>query len=173
MQLIRLPLQILSFVSEFVRALRTPTPAPRHARPALTVVPPPPAPAPEKPVAKRSPRQTKAAPKTARVKAPAKAPAKAPVDLPRLTARSSLAGSVWVPRILWALVWSEAQGHGPRSPADLARVLAAEAGLKVAPNNVARAFRTFAKDPAVKGFWKATGKKYKITPAGRAALAKL
>lgn len=93
--------------------------------------------------------------------------------LPKLSAEARYADTVWVPRILWALAWSAEQNLGPQTAADLARILGREAGLKVAPNNVARAFRDFAADQRTKGLWKATGKKYEITAAGKKTLAKI
>lgn len=109
------------------------------------------------------------APTATPVKPAAKKPAKP--EIGRLTAASAHQGTVWIPRILWAL--HEADGHGGKSAAELARILATEAKLKVAPNNVARAFRDLKGKPYAKGLWTVRDKKYTITKAGQALLTKI
>lgn len=161
--------------------VRTP-PAPVRLK---VVVGPNATPAATKPAPKASSSKVKKAAKapanqvaknTAKSRKPAKAaaPAKAAKSaLAPLAADARYADTVWVPRILWALAWADEQKKGPQSAADLARILAGQAGLKVAPNNVARAFRDFATDKRTKGLWKATGKNYEITAAGKQTLSKI
>lgn len=185
--------QVLRIAEAVVRALlgsRTrPTLPPRTSAPAPTAAPvPAAAPARLKVMVdpEATPSASKRAPKapSSKVKKAAKAPAKkatkksaaAPTgksSLPPLSADARYADTVWIPRILWALAWADEQSMGPQTAADLARILGREAGLKVAPNNVARAFRDYAADKRTKGLWTATGKTYAITDAGKKALAKI
>lgn len=201
MNVLSLSRQVLRIAEAVVRALLgsrpRPAPPPRTAAPAATAPEPTPAPAPVRtppaaPVrlkvvvdpAAAAPKPAKKAaaakPKKA-AKAPAKksakkaAPAagKSSTSLPPLSADARFADTVWIPRILWALAWSAEQNLGPQSAAELARILGREAGLTVAPNNVARAFRDFAADKRTKGLWKATGKSYEITETGKKTLSKI
>lgn len=96
-----------------------------------------------------------------------------PAGAKKLTASASYEGTVWIPRILWALEQARKQGEGAKSAADLARILAGDAGLKVAPNNVARAFRDLKGKPYAKGLWLARQQKYTITKTGQDLLAKV
>jgi hypothetical protein len=115
--------------------------------------------------------EPKPAAKSGRKAKPAAAPV--PAAAPTLTAQSSYEGTVWLPRILWALDQARRKGEGGKSAADLARILADEAGLKVAPNNVARAFRDLKGKPYAKGLWLARQQKYTITKAGQNLLAEI
>lgn len=199
MNVISLSRQVLRLAEAVVRTLlgsrprptmppRTSAPMPAPApSPAPAATRTPPAPVRLKVVVEpeAAPAAAKPAPKapSSKGKKAAKAPAKkstkkaaAPTGktaLPPLDADARYADTVWIPRILWALAWSAEQSLGPQSAADLARILAREAGLKVAPNNVARAFRDFATDKRTKSLWKATGKSYEITDAGKKTLAKI
>lgn len=82
-------------------------------------------------------------------------------------------GSVWLPRILWALEWGARHESGPMSAADIARVLCAN-GVQVPPTNTARAFRTKRDDPRQHGLCdEPHPQRYKINEAGRRALAQV
>ena len=156
-----------------------------EAEPAVTPAPTPPA---------RSPRKAArlaaapAAPKTARVSAPprgaktkrtprgsspppAKTKAEAAVEPMRpLGSKDAMNGSVWLPRILWALEFARRHDLGPQSASDISRLLVEKAGLKVPSTNVARAFRDH-KAPGQAAYWTAIGdQRYEISGAGREAL---
>ena len=93
--------------------------------------------------------------------------------LPLLPRDRTLRGTVWIPRILWALEWSRREGRPPSSAADIARVLTEHGGLDVSGHNVARAFRDFRKDGNGARLWVSAGRGYEITTAGRRALEAL
>lgn len=75
-------------------------------------------------------------------------------------------GTVWIPRILWALEWGRREGRPRLSAADIARILTDYGELDVPRNNVARAFRVHKGDDRVAGLWISSGKRYEITDAG-------
>lgn len=90
--------------------------------------------------------------------------------LPLLKGQRTLRGTVWLPRILWALEWGRREGRLPLSAADLARVLTEHGGIDVSGHNVARAFRDYRNDAEAARLWVSAGRGYEITDAGRRAL---
>lgn len=93
--------------------------------------------------------------------------------LPPLEGKPRYEGSVWLPRILWALEWGRRSGSDPMSAADIARVLSAN-GVVVPPTNTARAFRTKRDDPRVLHLCdEPEPQRYSINEAGRSALAQI
>lgn len=94
-------------------------------------------------------------------------------ELVPLDGRPRMRGSVWIPRILWALEWGSRHGRGPMSAADIARALAA-GDVHVPPTNTARAFRVPSDDPRRAGLCEESQPKhYSITVAGRRELSLL
>lgn len=94
-------------------------------------------------------------------------------DLPVLPESSILYGTVYVPRILWALEWARLDQRGAISAAQIAHILHENADLAVFPNNIARAFRDFKgkeKFSELTGLWTSERKRYQITPAGTKTL---
>lgn len=89
-----------------------------------------------------------------------------------LSAELTYKRTVWIPRILWAMEWSVRTKRGPATASELSKILNTHTTVKVQPNNVARAFRDLDK-AATKGLWKASGKKYVITPAGSKLISTL
>lgn len=87
-------------------------------------------------------------------------------ELPTLRRDREYKGTVWIPRILWALEWARLNGKGPLSPADMARVLADNGQLDVPRNNVARAFRDLRGDERCTGLWRGIAKRYEISQPG-------
>lgn len=82
-------------------------------------------------------------------------------------------GSVWKPRILWALEWARRHDPGPKSAADIAKILT-DHGVAVPGTNTARAFRTEQDDPRATGLVEQTdGQCYTITEKGRYELFEL
>jgi hypothetical protein len=101
---------------------------------------------------------------------PAAAEAAAPTLRP-LGQKESMDGSVWVPRILWALEFAKLRDLGPQSASDISRVLGEHSGLNVPSPNVARAFRDRKQQGA--SYWKEVdSQRYEISRAGSAALRK-
>lgn len=100
-------------------------------------------------------------------------PASDASPLPLLPRDRTLRGTVWIPRILWALEWGRREGRPPLSAADIARVLTEHGGLELAGHNVARAFRDYRNDAAAARLWVGNGRGYAITVAGTRALETL
>jgi hypothetical protein len=104
----------------------------------------------------------------------ADAPEAAPVATPALRPlgqKEAMDGSVWVPRILWALEFAKLRDLGPQSASDISRVLGEHSGLAVPSPNVARAFRDRKEQGA--SYWKEVdSQRYEISRAGSAALRK-
>ena len=112
--------------------------------------------------------------KQAAQSAPAPAVPDAPgFPMPPLDPATAHAGTVWIPRVLWALEWAGREKLGPQTAAELARILNDQAKLKAAPNNVARAFRDLKGDPRARGLWAHESQRYTITPDGRTLLRRL
>jgi hypothetical protein len=102
--------------------------------------------------------------------APAAAGAGGPTLRP-LGQKEAMDGSVWVPRILWALEFAKLRDLGPQSASDISRVLGEHSGLTVPSPNVARAFRDRKQQGA--SYWKEVdSQRYEISRAGSAALRK-
>ena len=113
-------------------------------------------------------------PKPAAQPTPAPAVPDAPgFAMPALDPATAHAGTVWIPRVLWALEWAGREKLGPQTAAELARILNDQAKLKAAPNNVARAFRDLNGDPRARGLWSVDAQRYAITPDGRSLLRRL
>lgn len=93
--------------------------------------------------------------------------------MPPLRREQTFRGTVWLPRILWALEWARRQGRPPLSAADIARVLTEHGGLDVGRHNVARAFRDCRNDTDAGQLWVSAGRGYEITDAGTRTLAAL
>ena len=109
---------------------------------------------------------------SAAVEVPAvdEAPAVTPPLRP-LGQKEAMDGSVWVPRILWALEFAKLRDLGPQSASDISRVLGEHSGLTVPSPNVARAFRDRKQQGA--SYWKEVdSQRYEISRAGSAALRK-
>lgn len=93
--------------------------------------------------------------------------------LESLVGTPRIRGSVWIPRILWALEWGRRNDAGPMTAADIARALES-GGVAVPPTNTARAFRTPSDDPRRAGLCEERGdQRYAITLDGRRALSEL
>lgn len=97
----------------------------------------------------------------------------ADVQLPLLGGERTVRGTVWIPRILWALEWASRHGRSPLSAADIARVLTEHGGIEVSRHNVARAFRDYRNDADVARMWVIVGRGYAITDAGTRTLEAL
>lgn len=94
-------------------------------------------------------------------------------ELSPLDGTPRLQGSVWVPRILWALEWARRHDPGPKTAANIATILT-DHGVQVPGTNTARAFRTERDDPRAMGLVEELeGQRYAITDDGRKALAEL
>jgi hypothetical protein len=134
---------------------------PRAAAP-VVVVPPPGVPVEPPPAVVEA-----VAPAPAPAAAPAPAPAPAATLRP-LGAKETMDGSVWVPRILWALEYARRNALGPQSASDISRVLG-QNGVTVPSTNVARAFRDRKQDSA---YWtEHDGQRYEISDAGSVAIS--
>jgi len=92
--------------------------------------------------------------------------------LPRLTGKLVIRGTVWVPRILWALEYASRRALGPRTAADIARILEEHAAVTVPATNIARAFRDHAEDEDPPLWDEIEGRRYVINTAGRDELAR-
>lgn len=82
-------------------------------------------------------------------------------------------GTVWTPRILWALEFAKRRHLGPQRASDLAELLVRYGDIDVPRNNVARAFRDFSPENGVDGLWTVEKKRYLITEAGALLLKAL
>jgi hypothetical protein len=89
------------------------------------------------------------------------------IPMPSLSLEDEYMGSVWIPRILWALIHAERTKSGPLTAAEIDRTLAEHAGINVHGTNVARAFRDM--KGTVDQLWVCQGKRYALTDAGRHA----
>jgi hypothetical protein len=94
-------------------------------------------------------------------------------SLPRIRPDTEYAGTVWLPRLLWALEWANRAGLGPRSASEIAAILREHGDVDVPGTNVARAFREFRENRGGEGLWEGAGKRYSILPGGRSLLAAL
>lgn len=92
------------------------------------------------------------------------------LSLRRLPKSLVLHGSVWVPRILWALERARLDDRGLVTAAEIARILVNDADIDVPGTNVARAFRDFRENPDLAIYWSREGKKYSITTQGTAVI---
>ncbi|MEO1483738.1 MAG: hypothetical protein AAFU77_16640 [Myxococcota bacterium] len=91
--------------------------------------------------------------------------------LPELTPEVTYSGTVWIPRILWALEWALRHGEGPQSASDIARTLHDHAFLAVANTNIARAFRHHRRDVECQRMWREVEPlRYEILSHGREVL---
>lgn len=90
------------------------------------------------------------------------------VPMPSLSLDQEYMGSVWVPRILWALMHAERTKRGGLTASEIDRTLCNHAGLSVHATNVARAFRDL--ELSMK-FWECKGRRYRLTDVGRRAFA--
>lgn len=96
-----------------------------------------------------------------------------PESLPPLTPELTYAGTVWIPRILWALEWALRERLGPQSASDIARLLHAHAFLAVANTNIARAFRHHRRDSECQHMWRESEPlRYEILSYGREVLGR-
>jgi hypothetical protein len=82
--------------------------------------------------------------------------------LPKISPDLEHDGTVWIPRILWALEIARLNRWGPQSAADISRILRTHGNIDVPNTNVARAFRDIHRPQ----LWQAFGKRYEITEAG-------
>ncbi len=89
------------------------------------------------------------------------------IPMPALDPDHKYMGSVWIPRILWALTHAERTKRGGLSAADIDRTLSEHAGVNKHGTNVARAFRDM--KGHVDHLWVCQGKRYTLTDAGRHA----
>jgi hypothetical protein len=94
-------------------------------------------------------------------------PPRTEIPMPSLDPDHEYMGSVWIPRILWALIQAERAKHGPLTAAEIDRTLSEHAGLNVHGTNVARAFREM--KGHVDQLWSCQGRRYTLTDAGRHA----
>ena len=92
--------------------------------------------------------------------------------LPVLGRDTRYAGSVWIPRILWALEFARLRGDGGVTAAEISRLLTEYGEIDVPGTNVSRAFRDFKtrSDASTDGLWEKRGHRVSITPAGSALL---
>lgn len=93
--------------------------------------------------------------------------------LRRLPRNLEFHGSVWVPRILWALEYAAINRRGPITAAKIAEILTEEGDVDVPNTNVARAFRNFRGKPDIEVYFIRSGKKYSITKEGSAVIRSL
>jgi hypothetical protein len=82
--------------------------------------------------------------------------------LPTISRDLAHDGTVWIPRILWALEMARRNSWGALTAADISRILKNHGNIDVPNTNVARAFR----DQGHSELWCALGKRYQITDAG-------
>jgi len=90
------------------------------------------------------------------------------VPMPSVSLDQEYMDSVWVPRILWALMHAERSNRGGLTATEIDRTLIEHAGLNVHAPNVARAFRDL--ELSMK-LWECKGRRYRLTDAGRRAFA--
>ncbi len=126
----------------------------------------------EAPEVETAPMPVAAAPTPEPESTPVEAAPPAPaVPLRPLGTKEAMDGSVWVPRILWALEYAKLRQLGPLSASDISRVLTEHSGLSVPSPNVARAFRDRKQQGA--SYWKEVdSQRYEISRAGSVALRK-
>jgi GTPase SAR1 family protein len=93
--------------------------------------------------------------------------------LPRLPQNLTLHGSVWVPRILWALEYAKVNKLGQVTAAQIATILTREGDRDLPNTNAARAFREFTKKPEIEVYFSRSGKRYSITCEGTAVIMSL
>jgi hypothetical protein len=93
--------------------------------------------------------------------------------LPRLPGSLTLAGTVWLPRILWALEFARMNNMGELTAAQIAQVLCKYGDIDVPDTNVARAFRDFAKRDDVHVFYHRRGKRYTISSEGTRVISSI
>lgn len=93
--------------------------------------------------------------------------------LPRLPASLVLAGTVWLPRVLWALEFARVNSMGGLTAAQIARVLSEHGDIDVPGTNVARAFRDFGKSDEIRVFFQRQGKRYAISSEGTRTISSL
>jgi hypothetical protein len=91
-----------------------------------------------------------------------------PEPLPTVRRECEYDGTVWIPRILWALEWARRNGQGRLTAAQVAHVLVEHGELTVPSTNVARAFRELRSRSTSKtsDLWRSSGKRYDITETG-------
>lgn len=97
----------------------------------------------------------------------AEVPQRTEVPMPSLAPDHEYMGTVWIPRILWALIHAELTKRGALTAAEIDRTLSEHAGINVHDTNVARAFRDI--KGTVDHLWVCQGKRYTLTDAGRHA----
>jgi hypothetical protein len=90
------------------------------------------------------------------------------MPMPSLSLDQDYMDSVWVPRILWALMHAERCGRAGLTAAEIDRTLSDHAGINVHATNVARAFRDL---KLTTELWECQRKRYWLTDAGRHAFA--
>ncbi|MBX2800759.1 MAG: DUF262 domain-containing HNH endonuclease family protein [Myxococcales bacterium] len=95
--------------------------------------------------------------------------------LSQLEGNPKLLGTVWVPRILWSLVWLNRQGeNGGANAARIASVFSIGHGIRIAAPNVARAFREHGKRMVDDGLIvQVESLRYVLGPKGQARLESL
>jgi len=98
---------------------------------------------------------------------PSEEPRKTAVPMPSLAIDQKFRGSVWIPRILWALMHAEQTNTEALTAAEIDRTLSEHAGINIHGTNVARAFRDL-KDTG-DALWVCQGRRYSLTDAGRRA----
>jgi hypothetical protein len=95
--------------------------------------------------------------------------ARTTVPMPSLAIDQKYMGSVWIPRILWALMHAERTNTEAPTAAEIDRTLSQHAGINIHGTNVARAFREM--KGTVDDLWLCKGRRYWLTDAGRRAFA--
>lgn len=100
-------------------------------------------------------------------------PSHAVEELPRIPRNLRYGGTVWIPRILWALEYGRCNGGGALSASDLARSLVTHGDIDVPATNVARALRDLKRSSEAEGLWIGRKKRYEITPTGTALIRSL
>ena len=101
------------------------------------------------------------------------APSKPLLVLSTVRREREYRGTVWIPRILWALEWARRNELGAQTPADMARILKSHGEIDVPHENVARAFRDLRGKKYVVGLWTGLAKRYEIAESGTLLLQTL
>ncbi|MEM6730115.1 MAG: hypothetical protein AAF658_01090 [Myxococcota bacterium] len=97
-----------------------------------------------------------------------------PKVLPKLSPELTYSGTVWIPRILWALEWALRHQLGAQTASDIARLLHEHAHLAVANTNIARAFRHHRRDSECQRMWREVEPlRYEILSHGRVVLGRV